>query len=714
MTDKTQFTEKFHSLLCFIVFLTPCLLFTPTFELLAAPITRDMALKVARQRIATDEIFLKAVQENPVPFRVLSIEPLSLDRNNDYAPAYKALLYPSGYMIISGDDTMPPVIAYSAKHNLDLSKDRANTFRALLEADLRHMAGIIKAVRSNKHFSDTQNQIQQKINAHRNAWKKLLENGNRPVPSNTIAADTYMDVSSNVTASNTEFLAGDPVIGPLLGELEWNQNNHYNELCPPDPDATAYYDGHMPTGCIATATGQVMKYFNWPPRGNGSHSYSWNGTDLSAIFSDPYSWVLMKDSYNPWEEEPYDSEMAVSELLFELGVSVEMDYSHDGSSASLEAANNAVENYFYYNSGTVHDDPDQFNVLVENSIDAGLPVLAGLDWHAVVIDGINRSVSPAVFHVNYGWGGHNNGWYNLDAFPAGGGIRKIITGIKPLFTAIMNDPPSSPDNDGNFPISWQFPAFNDAALAGFRVLEANYAESDFLDTADTFSSWHAASGWKSVDEGFDGAGFYFPPDKRVNPRLTLTDPFIPQAASMVFFKAKVVVIDAVLHLEVSTDNGTTWNSLLQLDKTASRNWANYSADLEAYAGTPLLLRFRIDTSANPFSYYPEPYGGVWLDNIEITSSALPQWQEIMDLSADARNMEITSRENGTYLYRVIPCSDEACGTPSPAISINVEIPELAGDLDRDGDVDGVDAALVAMNPDALPLQTFAENFGTAP
>ena len=56
--------------------------------------------------------------------------------------------------------------------------------------------------------------------------------------------------------------------GPLV-ETKWDQDPYYNDLCPADDLGEKAL-----TGCVATAMGQVMRYWQWPDAGVGSHSYS--------------------------------------------------------------------------------------------------------------------------------------------------------------------------------------------------------------------------------------------------------------------------------------------------------------------------------------------------------------------------------------------------------------------------------------------------------
>ena len=102
-------------------------------------------------------------------------------------------------------------------------------------------------------------------------------------------------------------------ISPLL-QTKWNQGSPFNALCP---------SGTV-TGCVATAMAQVMKYWNYPSHGVGSHSYSWNGRTLSADFGNTsYDWDNMKGTYSSYTN---DEKLAVATLMYHCGVSVDMNY----------------------------------------------------------------------------------------------------------------------------------------------------------------------------------------------------------------------------------------------------------------------------------------------------------------------------------------------------------------------------------------------------
>ncbi len=221
-------------------------------------------------------------------------------------------------------------------------------------------------------------------------------------------------------------------VEPLVTTV-WSQGNPFNTMCPYDETDSAY----SVVGCVATAMAQVMKYWNHPAVGWGSHgyfhgSYGW----LSAQFDTThYRWSMMPDTLTVLNSPEEIS--AVAELSYHAGVAVNMNYSPRSSGAYVSSygyvdypsAENALKTYFKYNpmlysvfksEKTDHD----WDSLMRREIDAARPVLySGHDsvgGHAFVLDGYD---SLGMFHVNWGWGGSYNGYYTIDSLsPGAGGI----------------------------------------------------------------------------------------------------------------------------------------------------------------------------------------------------------------------------------------------------------------------------------------------------
>ena len=219
-------------------------------------------------------------------------------------------------------------------------------------------------------------------------------------------------------------------VAPLLGETAWYQSWPYNNMCPT-------IDGqHCVTGCVATATAQVMYYHKWPERGTGSNSYEWNGHTLSADFSQSvYRWDLMTPTYDSNSNK--ESCDAVALLMHDVGYACWMDYGLGGSSAGSSAGAGALIRHFDYDvsMGEMfrdNCDAESWHEFIMNDLLNGLPVLydgvdsQGGDPHALVVDGYEGN---GYFHFNFGWGGSWNGNYTMLSVRYNGGPA-IHFGIK--------------------------------------------------------------------------------------------------------------------------------------------------------------------------------------------------------------------------------------------------------------------------------------------
>ena len=215
----------------------------------------------------------------------------------------------------------------------------------------------------------------------------------------------------------------DTAVGPLM-TTTWNQRPLYNAQCPYDFVDSAY----TVTGCVATATAQVMKYWNHPAVGRGSHSYTYAsyGPQSANFETTYYDWAHMPDALNA---NSSDEEIAaVAQLMHHIGIAVEMKYGVHGSSASLpsfgdispNSAEKALKNYFRYNQALFSAYRDDYSAaewdsLLVNELNASRPIpYSGYDneaGHAFVIDGYD---SLGLFHVNWGWGGSCDGYYTFD------------------------------------------------------------------------------------------------------------------------------------------------------------------------------------------------------------------------------------------------------------------------------------------------------------
>lgn len=239
--------------------------------------------------------------------------------------------------------------------------------------------------------------------------------------------------ATSVVASPASSHAGS--LAPLLEKegINFNQTSPYNAACPYDTQAgtNAY------AGCVAISMAQVMRYHKHPATGQGSNSYEHPGYgNLSADFgATTYNWANI-----PGTASSANADLA--KLIYHAGISVNMDYSAylPGSAASVNNIAPALVNFFKYPNATYIDNDDfiyNYEVIVRNELDNNRPIiyhLLGLPGHTVVVDGYDGDY----FHMNFGWGGFENGYFYLSGVNFAGGYQfgfrgDCILGISPTY-----------------------------------------------------------------------------------------------------------------------------------------------------------------------------------------------------------------------------------------------------------------------------------------
>lgn len=298
----------------------------------------------------------------------------------------------SGYLIVSADDTATPLLGYADSGSFD-----ANNMPPQLEWWLSEYASQIDYASANG------------------------------------IKNTYAPIANKKE------------IAPLV-ETKWNQGTPYNNLCP------SVNNVKCPSGCVATAMAQVMKFWNYPEVGTGRVTATLpsggTGEGFINLAQKPFDWNNMIDSYSGYD---YTNEQgnAVATLMQAAGYAAKMNYAPGGSGAlSINAAISLSKN-FKYNPNIqylqrLYFNASEWNEIVYNELAAGRPILYGGQstsvGHEFVCDGYDGN---GYFHFNWGWGGMSDGYFILDALNpnsvgtgggAGGGYNSrqdIIIGIQP-------------------------------------------------------------------------------------------------------------------------------------------------------------------------------------------------------------------------------------------------------------------------------------------
>lgn len=271
-----------------------------------------------------------------------------------------------GFVIISADDRVFPVLAYSfsGRYNTDDHNPAFQSWMQIYEEQILDCRG-----KELFRYAEIEE-----------AWEKYSRDDFSP-------------------AKNIQ------TVGPIC-KTTWNQGKYYNDSCP----------SNSLTGCVATAMAQVMKAFNWPPKGKGSYSYShsYYGLQSANFGNTTYKWNEMPNvvtSPNP----------AVAQLMYHCGVSVDMSYSPGGSGASMYSAKDAFIFYFRYSPFIRLEQKNSFTdiywkILIRAQHMNDRPVMYSGPGHAFICDGFQY---PDHFHFNWGWGGSYDGYYYMTSLRPG-------------------------------------------------------------------------------------------------------------------------------------------------------------------------------------------------------------------------------------------------------------------------------------------------------
>lgn len=326
-----------------------------------------------------------------------------------------------GWVIIAGDDAVSPVLAYS----------------------------------ETGHFR-TENMP---VNVRK--WMSKYNHFIQKIEADGVTASEETAAQWQALRKSPRRAKGDAVVGPLI-QTQWDQESPYWNLCPGTGRNKAY------VGCVATAMAQVMKFWEWPVTGTGSHSYqpldpnnpvddfgNYNYSTrytqtLSANFGETtYDWSNMLNRYTGTATSAQKE--AVATLMYHCGVATEMMYGNeaDGGSGTFTVnygdwedpgcAQNAFVNYFRYKkeglTAYVRDgytynrkeyykkwNDDDWTAMIKEELDKRRPILYGgaseEGGHSFICDGYDDA---GYFHFNWGWSGDNDGYFLLSRLKPGSG-----------------------------------------------------------------------------------------------------------------------------------------------------------------------------------------------------------------------------------------------------------------------------------------------------
>ena len=216
---------------------------------------------------------------------------------------------------------------------------------------------------------------------------------------------------------------------PLL-TTQWNQGYPYNMLCPADP--LENYN-HSYTGCPATAMGQIINYLRTTQNtrfDDGDDYYSnyagrqfhidddW---DIYKFPSFPQLNVLLDSADAAFQRGEELSDSLVAAVIFACGTACTQVYTASSSYGSgtfyVSQAFDAYQRFGFTDCVLYREPSEEMYATLISNLKEGYPAhlavenQAGNSGHNVVVDGYREE--DGKFHINFGWGGAMDNWFEL-------------------------------------------------------------------------------------------------------------------------------------------------------------------------------------------------------------------------------------------------------------------------------------------------------------
>ena len=363
-----------------------------------------------------------------------------------------------GFVVLSADDLVDPVISFSAKGN-GVPTDDDNPFWTLLRNDIAAREAAAGVVRG----------------AGKSSGRKIATSRARPASATSTAAQRKWSALLG-GGTRLQSVTGDAVsslsdmrVAPLV-QSQWGQDKVGGELC-----FNFYTPNNYPCGCVATVGAQIMRYFQWPavsmtmqPFTNPYCEVDGAATSLTTQ-GGSYDWANMP--LNPTAATSPVERQAIGKLTSDIGICCSMSYSVVGSGAGPYMLAEAFTNHFGYGSALAAQWDETVDLsrtetlrrALLSNFDAGLPVVLSLkgvlseSGHAVVGDGYGYSDGSLFIHLNFGWTGISDAWYSPPYISTGDDVVFNFNAINGFIFNILPNLPSSTvicsgrvlDADGN-------------------------------------------------------------------------------------------------------------------------------------------------------------------------------------------------------------------------------------------------------------------------
>jgi hypothetical protein len=199
---------------------------------------------------------------------------------------------------------------------------------------------------------------------------------------------------------------------PYLIQTQWHQHYPFNKALP------MINGRRVVVGCVNIALAQIMYYYQHPLHGHGVVHHQWQNQSLTAVLDRRLYWDKMPSIITPDTPNYAIDELAA--LIRDISVINRTQFGigpHEQSGAAFDM--NRFISHFGFSSDIqqITSEKRNFSAIIDREIDAKRPVLISLQGqpidHMAIIDGKMKRNGKTLYHINMGWGGQHDRFYDL-------------------------------------------------------------------------------------------------------------------------------------------------------------------------------------------------------------------------------------------------------------------------------------------------------------
>jgi hypothetical protein len=329
--------------------------------------------------------------QGEIPWEMIRIQSVHTEKDALQTYYYVFHFNPAGFVIVTADDCLVPVLGYSFEHNYVAENQPPN--------------------------------VQWWFKQYKDQVRFARENALQPELKIAELWEHYLDEDFR----HLSFKTGSRQTGPLLTTL-WNQGWPYNYYCPPG----------TPAGCQSTAMAQILYYWKWPDHGQGYTEYIPATNPLHGLQVADYENTFYR--FHEMVDSPVTPNTAIAEFIYHAAVNFHTDFLPGFSQSDSmfvknhQAAADSTSLHFKLLPAFIHYRDsmpvENWKNLMLEMLDASAPIFySGYDnypltGHHWVCDGYQNE---DYFHFNLGWGGSSNGYYTIDNLPSGLNYNHFMT-----------------------------------------------------------------------------------------------------------------------------------------------------------------------------------------------------------------------------------------------------------------------------------------------